>query len=371
MNSDLQDFLDRHKAFWEREDLGRPLLNFIGYTPMVVPLADGSTPLEDFYLTPDMLTPEKIHPTREYIQFTYSWPYSIFHTCEGGPARQEDVFLPIQPYFKVPWMEAIIGCRVRVSPKANTMWSEPKWGSDWYNMEKVEVPIDERWLKKLVDLVKWCADKFFPSYLISNTLMRGPIDMFKSLVGIKNLCIALYKQPKKSRELLDILAEVTIEVMKKQLEVTPSYYGGYCNQYGIWSPGEYVYLQTDASHAISPKMYGELLKPVHERIAGEFEYSVLHLHSDPLYEKEPAFAEIVANEENVRSVEVSVDPPPYSGPLVTDLLPLLSIIHEKKPLIVKGQFTVKELDSIVEALPSGGLHISSYYRPIELRGVIT
>ena len=84
MNSDVQDFLDRHKAFWEMEDLGRPLLNFIGYTQMVVPLADGSIPIEDFYLTPDMLTPEKIHPTKEYIQFTYSWPYSIFHTMEGG-----------------------------------------------------------------------------------------------------------------------------------------------------------------------------------------------------------------------------------------------------------------------------------------------
>lgn len=367
MRSDIASLLDKHKAFWKMEELDRPLMNFIGFTPMELPLADGRMAEEDIHLTPELLSPEYIHSPKQYFPHTYAWPHSIFHTDVGGPARQVDAFLPIQPYFKVPWMEAIIGCKIRVGLSANTMWSEPIWSEDWYKKD-CKVEIKEEWLNKLKEFVKFCVDNYFPSYLISHTLMRGPIDMFEALVGIKNLCLSVYKAPEKSVELLSELAEVTIKVMEEQLKIIPPFHGGYSNQYGIWSPGKYVYLQTDASHAISPKFYEEYLSPIHNKVSEKFEYSVLHLHSGPLYEKGPSFARIVAREK-AKSIEVSIDPPPHSGPPVTELLPLLKIIHEEKPLIIMGHFTFDELKKIVNTLPSGGLYIGSYYRPIVLREV--
>jgi hypothetical protein len=65
-----------------------------------------------------------------------------------------------------------------------------------------------------------------------------------------------------------------------------------------------------------------------------------------------------AEMDTVDAIHISVDPEPYDLPLI-DILPKLAKIQEKKPIIVDGEFTKKDIDEITRRLPPKGLCIIS------------
>jgi hypothetical protein len=244
--SDIQNVLKRHKAFWNMEDVDKPLLRITRYSdtgfgqprePMQLPLADGTMASEPvFYLKPDMLSPERLSPRHER-------PSAV-------PATAGDVFPVRAPYTKVPWMEAIIGCPIRVSLQSSSMWSEPALNENWHKCYD-SLKITEIWKKKLLEFTKYLSSGSGNSYLVSNTLMRGPSDMVDALIGEQKLCVGIYQRPEEIKALMMKCAEIFIDIAKAQLDIIPPFHGGYCNLFGIWAPGTSIRTQDDASALVS------------------------------------------------------------------------------------------------------------------------
>lgn len=346
MLSDISDVLERHKAFWNMEDVEKPLLRISQYRsnygqkppPMKLPLADGTMASEDvFYLQPEMLSPERFSPRNER-------PSTI-------PTMSGDIFAVRAPYAKVPWMEAIIGCPIHVSLQSSSMWSEPVLGEEWYRHFK---PLKSRdgWRSKLLEFTEFLSANSGGAHLVSQTLMRGPSDMVDAHIGEENLCVGLYEHPDEVHELMTMCADVFLDIGRAQLERITPFHGGYCNPFGIWAPGTSIRTQDDASALVSPADYKEFMLPPQEYIVSKFEYSTIHLHSNSLH-----VVDSVINS-TISAVQVSMDPQPF-GPTVIELLPTFVKMQEKKPILIEGPMMQSEFNELLKTLSPRGLYVSA------------
>ncbi len=343
--SNISDLLERHKAFWGMEDVEKPLLKIGRYSssygqqppPMKLPLADGTMASGDlFYLDPEMLSPERFSRREE--------------NPSAEPATAGDLLSVRSPFAKVPWMEAIVGCPIRVSLQSSSMWSESVLGEDWYKDFRSLKPSD-RWRGKLLEFTEFLSANS-GAYLVANTLMRGPSDMVDALIGEENLCVGIYQHPDEIHELMTMCADIFIDTAQAQLDRVSPFQDGYCNQFGIWAPGLSIRTQDDASALVSPADYAEFMLPPQEHIVAEFEYSTIHLHSNSLHVVDAVL------DSTINAVQVSMDPQPF-GPTVIELLPTFVRMQEKKPILIEGPMMQWELDELLETLLPRGLYVSA------------
>jgi len=342
---DASGILERHKAFWNMEDVEKPLLRITRYrrtgfgqprSSMRLPLADGTMAQDDvFYLEPEVLSPEVLSPMDER-------PSAV-------PATSGDVIPVLAPYTKVPWMEAIIGCPIRVSLQSSSMWSEPALGADWYRDYR-PLKLNDGWVKKLLEFTEYLSANSRGGYQVPNTLMRGPSDMVDALIGEENLCLGIYEHPNEFHELMMLCADVFIEIANAQLDRISSFNEGYCNLFGIWAQGSSIRTQDDASALVSPVDYKEFMLPSQEYIASNFGYYTIHLHSNSLH-----VVDSVINS-TINAVQVSIDPQPY-GPSVPELIPIFVKMQEKKPILIEGPMTQWEFDKLLGTLSPKGLYV--------------
>jgi hypothetical protein len=344
----IKDLIELHRAWWKLEN-ERPLLNvtYREHFPwmwmqsdhvhgMEFVLKDGSL-AQDGPLRPDMLSPEKIHTQ---------------------PATHGDMFLPVMPYGKIPWMEAICGITPQVSVKANSIWAgfgEGIWPDDWW-ARGMEVEIQTEWLDLLVEMTQYCVDHFYGPYVVAQTsIMRGMMDIMAALVGDKNVVVGMYKHPRETHQLLDQLTDIAIMVMQAQNAVIPRFRGGAVNVWGIWAPGTVTRHQEDEAAYISPKLYRDFVQPYDQKLCQAFDYTAIHFHA-----AHHIHGEAVTDIPELGALQYSLEPPPY-GPTLSEWIPILQRLIQKKPLILQAWYMTRpQIDRLLEALPPQGLYLQTY-----------
>jgi len=346
MREDLTKILSLHESFWKGENIGRPLYAYekefeVNLSEMK--LADGSYVKDGIVLKPEMLSPEALHPLQADSDETQPMPYT-----------KGDLFRTVSPYWKIPWMEAIVGCPPRVRITSNSIWAETQPDFSLENVRSPSDLIDEQWLKKLLEITKYLVDKFNGPYFVTQTIpTRGPIDILDAIIGTDRMIVEMYTHPRQTSEILEILGEVFIMVVKDQLELIPRFKGGYVNPFGFWAPGTSIRSQEHACAALSPKLYSKFVLPCEEKITSEFDYTTYHTHTGLLHLEDK-----IAELDTLNAIHVSVDPVPFDQPLPA-LLPKLAKLQEEKPIIIEGELTKADVDAAVERLPPKGLCIVS------------
>ncbi|MDH7570147.1 MAG: hypothetical protein QHJ73_11245, partial [Armatimonadota bacterium] len=302
----------------------------------------------------DLLAPELIHaaygPDAEKPIFGRTLGAQAGAEGDHVPARQGDVFVAAAPYTKIPWIEAILGCPIRVSLRSHSFWAEAFVSAE--QLSTFAVRPDERWTNKLMEFTRYLVANARGRYLVAHTLMRGVSDMLVAMLGDALFCQALYDTPDVVHRLADQCADLFIQVARAQLALIPPFHGGWCNLFGIWAPGRSVRSQDDATALLSPQLYERFILPYQRRIADAFDYSTIHLHSACLH-----VAPLVCDS-NFSAVQVSVDPVPF-GPPMADLIPVLARMAQQKPLLVEGPMTEAELDEALRVLPGSGLFVGA------------
>ena len=343
MNDRIAELRQRHRAFWHRDLVDRPLLTAILYeplAPMDIPVARSCWQSENLRLMPDMLDP------------------ALFAAFEQGRSDPEalfrgDIFTVRAAFRRIPWVEAILGCEIWADRVSGSIWSQPFLESVASGAELHLAP-DNPWLVKLLAFTQELVSRYDGSYLATLTLMRGPIDLARAVLGDEQMCLAIYDSAQAFRALLDAISRVFIAVAEAQLAIIPQLDGGYVSPFGIWAPGKVVCTQADISAILSPRTYAETVLPFEDQVCRPFAYSTIHLHSGFLHVVEP-----LLDAELPRAIEVALDT--GSTPITThDLVPLFRRILERKPLLIHGHMTASELDELVASLPPHGLHICAW-----------
>lgn len=355
LKSSIKEVLDKHKAFWNMEDVNQPLIMTLPSldeeTSIRIVLTDGSEATDGLHLEPQMISPERF-PLNILTTWGALANARYDNKCrreEKDPSLIGDLFNPISPCPKIPWMEAICGCPIRISIKANTIWAEPVQNSDSLCNGR-----NEKWMEKLKAFTAYLTDKFSGQYLLSATLMRGPLDVLSAMLGKKELILSGYRRKAETQKVLNVLAETFIATAKTQLDIIPSFHGGYCSLSGLWAPGTIIRTQDDESLLFSPEICKELVLPNQERIANEFDYSVMDIHSGAELHEMSMFLD----SESIKAISIVLDPPPF-GKEIDVLLPSLSKVQGIKPLQISGKLTRKQINKITETLSPRGLAIAA------------
>jgi hypothetical protein len=336
--NELEATLKRHAAFWVRGEVDMPLMG-TGANRLYFPLRALRTVLsiEEGLVTPDMI---EVGPFLDHIDEQFS--------SEG--LLLGDLFWSAYPSAAIPWMEAILGCPIRISKDSDSLWSEPIL-THWDQMADVRFSPENEWLSKLLELTDALVENSKGRHPVSQTLMRGPSDMMAALRGTERLCFDFYDYPDEVGRLAEICTNIWIEVNKMVLDLIPDFHGGCCSGLmQVWAPGQSIVFQEDASIFLSPSMYRKFLLPCDRRIAEGFEYSMIHLHSAALH-----VVDELLEVGPLAAIQVAFDP---SGPSIEQLMPVFARIMERKPLVilgVMGDLAPGNIDQIINSLPAEGL----------------
>ena len=327
MESGLKHLCARHAAFWNGE-VDAPLRQVTDYAPLkalnAMPLADGSYLNEGQVLSPDKIDPPRFYGARPgnraLIQGDFIRGIGPPHLC---------------------WTEAIIGCPIQVA--TGGPWAEPFLG-DVKDIDRVQA--DTAWLEKLDAFADFLVAQVDGQYPIVQPLMRGPLDMMASALGHEAMCMALVQEPQASEKLLHRCADIFIQAAKRLQAHTPTFEGGYVSSYGLWAPGPVVRTQVDNGTMLSPQMYRERVRAADQKVIEAFDYPLIHVHSGCLH-----LADALLEIDALKVIQVSIDHP--GGPLAADVMPILTRIIQKKPLIVTGPVSTEELDMLDALKPRG------------------
>ncbi|MCD6520294.1 MAG: hypothetical protein J7M05_10285 [Anaerolineae bacterium] len=333
MTAKVEELLERHAAFWRRDKVDRPLIR-------LQPLRERPR-LENTEVTPDMLDVDAFTPQigkRDLRKHLIQG--DLFHCESAFPA--------------IPWMEAIIGCEIHAGAN-EAMWAKPALGPNFEGLENI-IPDDSNpWLGKLLALTQALVEANDGSYLVTHTLMRGPIDMLSALLGDERMGLSFYDAPAQVQEILTRTTEAFIKVAKAQYAIIPPFHGGYAPWlYSIWAPGKVIRLQSDSASQLSPRMYQEQILPHDRKIMSSFDYAILDLHSAGTLH----LHQVLLKVEELDALSITLDR--YeNAPTVQELIPIFAAILKAKSLLIYGEMTPQEVELLKSSLPAAGLAINA------------
>lgn len=330
--------IERHRAFWTRQPVDRPLLRTRPYR---------------------WLEPSASLPLRGGRRTPVEWPAEpgdldldalVAEWRPSDDLLDGDFLQQVEP-FGLCWLEGRAGASVRIA--AGTVWAEPP-RPGVFRVEDVRARFGENtpWLEALRTYYSKLAAAASGRAIVASTLLRGPLDIAAALVGSTELALLLHDEPGRVGELLDVAAAGFVQTAGFVRELVPPVAGGWA-AFGIWAPGSVVRLQCDYSAMLSLGDYRRWDVPRQRRIAGEFDYSILHLHSGCLH-----VLDGLLDMPELAAVEICLDPWP-SGPHPGDTIPALARIQAagKAVVVHGGPVSPDEYERMRESLSPVGLAI--------------
>lgn len=344
--------MDRHPSVktrvgnfkkWFNRENERPLFGF--FLESQYPLHRYSNSLWDIesgLIGPDMIVPERfLNDFRRLHKI---------HEEAGG-----DLLWSAAPFFGLPWVEASLGCGVIADKKAGSTHTLPPKEF----LENPEVPpfsSENPWIKKLLHFITILKSSFGDTIPIGTTLMRGISDLLAALYGNDRFLFRMIEEPEEITRVIEGLTEYWIAFGKFLMEHIPLCHGGTGSFfYSVWCPGKTIWMQEDTVALLSPELYEAFILPANIKMADSFEHSVMHLH--------PAQFIPVSYllHTSVDVLELHID---LGGPKAEDLLEIHKSILRKKPLIIWGDISETDINTILENLSSQGLIINVVVKSI-------
>jgi len=329
--NDMEEQLARHRAFWARENVGQPLIGVFRHR--------GPTPEALWGAEEQLLKSRPLEPGDLVVDELLRRHEQAFH--ESG-LWADDLFWHAEPFGNIPWMEAIMGCRVR--------WAESVWPqavlTDWSQLPQLAAYRESPWLAKLVELTQGLVRLSAGRFPVALPLLRGPLDMAVGLRTLQRLSLDVYDHPREVEHLLELCTEANLYVADLLSRLIPGFCGGQVNYFGLWAPGWPYLHQADGMAAFSPRTYRALVRGSDQTIMGRFDHSIRKFHSASLH----ILDEALAMDEAV-GIQVTVDP---NGPPLDELSRILLKVQARKPLLINCA-RQENLDFLATSLSPTGL----------------
>ena len=183
-------------------------------------------------------------------------------------------------------------------------------------------------------------------------MLTGGGDILGALRGITEAYTDMCENPEGFLELLKICTDAWISVQKLQFQHIPSLSGGYCDNYGVWTPGKSSYFANDISTCVSSAMYRSLFMEQDCRIVGILECPWLHTHSAQ-FRLIPDFLEIPG----LRGLQIVNDG--ISGPGFDEVFPFAKKVQKSGKCLLLRKYPMEELMPFLGELSPKGLLIDT------------
>lgn len=334
-HKDLSERVELFKQFYKKENK-RPLLGFF---------LGSEYPIER-YLSMKVL-PENIQlepndfPIERFLDDTEN----LYHNHElcGG-----DFIFTSTPYWGIPWLEAALGCSIYANKESGSLYSDPPPDFNGPN----DIPSFDKsnpWIKLLDRYLLELAQKSSGRWPLGTTRMRGISDLLSALYGGTEWLFKMMDSPEEIRNSCQKLTDFWLQFAQHQIDRIPDFHGGLGSfYYYAWVPKGTVWCQEDATALLSPELYSQFIEPCIREISRTLKSSVIHQHTMG-YVPFSSYKTM-----DFLAMEMHVD---SGGPSAEELFDTHMEIMAKKPLIIWGNLSKKDLDWVFSKLPSSGLAI--------------
>ena len=334
--SSADNIVTRNMAFWRRTPSTRPLVTFrIGHD-----CAFEQFQTSQYLCNRQDIAPEEIEPERFLPDYE-----RMIHEAEQV---ERDLFWGLEPFFGIPWINMILGCRLDVTDSVSWCHPPAETPQEWLK-RPIQLNTDP-WFRKLEEFTRLLIRFSAGRYPIGQPLLRGPADLLAAIVGDSNAILGLVTKPDLFHAILDKCTDLFIELMHALHRIhTPFQKGWIVGYYNVWAPQPACRFQEDNATLYSPDLYRTALRRCDEKLSATFSYNVLHLHSDAMF-----LLDHILNIPTLRCVEVDVDFEAH----IPDLIPALQKIQSAgKCLIIDGFIGWSMLSLLLNQIdPSGTLY---------------
>jgi hypothetical protein len=310
----------------------------------------------------ERLTPEMVDP-RCLIDAVMAWDPAASdasHIAEEETLASVGIgdLLPFsQPFFKIPWIEAMLGCPIVMTE--GQIWVR-RYEGDLDALAARGVDFEGNpWLALYTAFLRQLQERAARRYPVTaNTLLRGPCDLVAALTGVKEAAVGWLDAPERMARLMRLCTDANLAVIEASQRVLQPQDGLHVSGYGVCAPGPVVRMQADHSSLLGPRIYEEQIRPFDEEVVSALPSCVFHIHNNGLHVA-PALVEIGA----LDVVEVVIDPYPRGARKHYEV-EMLRQIQERKPLIVDVNLpSVAEGDWLLHQLSARGLCFNARYAP--------
>lgn len=329
--------VERHRRWWRREETlvtrveGEPL------GTLWLPLAGGGDATDDTLLTPEMVDVERL----------------VGVPREPGPLDiVGDTFAVVQPFTRVPWIEAILGNPVEALVQGGSMRTH-RVVDAWEDWHGVAAHRQDAWFRLLMQITELLVERSGGRVATVAPILRGPSDLAEAILGPELMIYSLYDHPDRMRRFLDEVTDLFIEVNDGLLKRFAPVAGGTVSYFGIWAPGGVVRTQCDASAFFSAKLYRDWFVAYDLRTCEGADTSIIHLHSCSMHTVDALLETPLPH-----AIQVILEEGP-NVPSLQALMPIFRRILEAKPLLIEGRLTDDEVAWLLDVLPPGGLAITA------------
>jgi hypothetical protein len=341
----VDDKIEKHRQYWNREDTGRPLVSVTIAGDFFFSRHYGGA--RDLLEPGKRITPDMLDVSSFMADYERMYRESLL--------IEQDGFWVGTPYTGIPWMEAMLGCEV-VAMEASFV-SKPT-GATIDNLEPIELDPGNAWMAKYLEFSSRLVDFSGGRFPVGMPIMRGPSDMLGALLGQQELVLALMMHPEKSARALRDLTECFMMVIRAQEDICRDFHGGRSlGFYNVWAPGRCIWYQEDLSALLSPSLFNQMLRPCGERICRDYDYTAIHLHPSSFF-----MVDALLEMEQLKAIEINKD---IGGPTIDETIGLFNRIVETKNIIIWGALDEHDLECIKSELPSKGVYIHLIAESVE------
>ena len=357
--SEFKDLRARHAAFWRRDHEGflEAVNVFAPSIPSRLPQPDGSYLRQIKRLTPDMIDPDAL------IEEALAWDPGQEDPLLAAKAQVltfpgvGDLMPYCRPFFKIPWLEAMLGCPITMTE--GQIWVQEYQGDPEDLIARGANLTGNPWLELYVEFIRKMQDRLVPPYLAStNTLLRGPSDLVAAILGVKKACMGWIQEPRLMERLMRVCTDANLAIIEVGYGAIKPFRTGYMSGYGVWAPEPIVRMQADHSTLLSPQMYERQILPYDREVIRACPMCLFHIHNNGYH-----IAHLLVQVDELDAVEVVVDPYPR-GARKAHEIEMMQMIQEHKALMLDVSFpSYEESQWVLAQLDKRGLYFNTQFVP--------
>ena len=242
MDANVIEKVKLHDAYWKRAPAKRPLLAFIvggDRFPYDKMQASRALMQHGLRITPDMV---------DVAAFVEQTEAELAFYEDRARHVPGDMLRGVAPFGGIPWMECLLGCGVMAMEHSFVSLPCQQAPGDPHKLDAAASP----WYGKYVEFIEKYEARFGGRYPVTETLMRGCLDVYGALIGQEEMVYALYDEPGAAYAMLSRINEIYVDMVRLTLTHSRRVAGGMLHPYGIWAPGTVNQFQEDLAALITP-----------------------------------------------------------------------------------------------------------------------
>ena len=352
--------VEKHAAFWRHADSGA-ILRYTGIysqsSAISLPQPGGEEITETERLEPQMISPDDLITVVESYNHDQLDAALALHGEYLVNVGQGD-FLPLaMPLMKFPWLEAILGCPIRMSE--GQIW-DARYAGDPEEVVSDKSSFDHNpWFQLYLEFLKVLQNRLSSRFFVSTSSnLRGASDLVAAVLGVQEAILGWLDNPGFMSRMLRRCADAILSIVEASNSIIETSENGYACKWGLWSPEKVVTTQEDHSSLLSPEIYNEQILPYDREVFRSNPKSIIHLHNNGLHQA-PALMDIP----ELDAIQIWMDPYPGEDRKEYEIN-MLQQIMERKPLILDIYLpSLEEGDSLLKQLPQRGLFYKLWVDP--------